>query len=149
MAIGWILIILGTGLFIFSGRILVGVLVFLVSAIFIFVVYTDESRSIKKILKTYFQVKAENEKRMEREIFRETGVRYCRNLKWGENEIQDLMKKILDNQDNPTENIFDFTTRLLKFQLPTLQNRWGARYEMTEKVYPIFEKKYGNKKSLP
>jgi len=148
MAIGWSLIILGVGLFLFSGKILIGVLVFLGSAIFIFVVYTDESRSIKKILKIYFAAKAKNEKNPKREILRETGIEYYRSLKWDENRIQDLMKKILDDKNDPPADIFEFTASLLQFQLLTLQNRWGKRYEMTKKVYPTFEKRYGNKKPL-
>src|SRR4030043_696459 len=146
MAIGWLLIILGAGLFLFSGKILIGMLVFLGSAIFIFVIYTDESRSIKKILKIYFAVKAKNEKRAEREILREAGIEYYRSLKWDENRIQDLIKKILDDKNDSPENIFEFTAWLLQFQFLTLQNRWGKRYEMTEKLYSIFEEKYGDKK---
>jgi hypothetical protein len=142
-ALGWLLIIVSIGLFIFNVGIFVGILIFLGSAFLLFYIYGDERRSTKKILKLYMSIQSRESKKSEPEILRETGIEYYRSLKWDEPRIQDLINGIFDEKEEfPTKDILDLTVWLLQFQHPTLQNTWGQRHKMAEKIWSTIVNKH-------
>ena len=133
--LGWLLIATSVGAFILKGKLLLGIMILLGSCLFLHYIYGDERRAIKKILRLYLSIRREKKTDSEVDILRETGIRYYHDLKWDESRIQELIDGILDEKkEYQTTDIIDFTVWLLQFQLLTLENRWGSRYEMAVKI---------------
>lgn len=133
-SLGWLLIVAASVLFSIEASILLGIVSFCGSLLYLSYIYGDERRAIKKILNCYFSAKKVMVQDSESQILKETGTRYYRGLGWSESRIKKLIDEILDeNKESPTNDIVAFTVWLLQFQLPTLKDRWGPRCEMVTK----------------